>query len=56
MARNLFIVSTLALLAGCTSPELPPSSSGVEPLTITPTGTPVAPATGAKTEPTVRQK
>jgi hypothetical protein len=30
MARNLFLLSSLALIAGCTSPTEPPSSSGVE--------------------------
>lgn len=44
MARNLFILSALALLAGCSTPKLPPSASGIETTVITPTGTPVAPA------------
>lgn len=54
MARNLFILSALALLAGCASPQLPPSSSGVEPTVITPSGVPATPAPGgdAKTAPT----
>ena len=52
MARNLFILSALALLAGCSSPQLPPSSSGVETAVITPTGAPAAPsAADAKTTP-----
>lgn len=49
MARNLFILSALALLAGCASPTLPPSASGVEPTVVTPTG---APSTGKAAEPT----
>lgn len=38
MARNLFILSALALLAGCSTPALPPSSSGFEtaPVVTTP--------------------
>lgn len=51
MARNLFILSTLAVLAGCASPQLPPSSSGVEPTIVTPTGAP-ANTGGKAAEPT----
>lgn len=52
MARNLFILSSLALLAGCSTPELPPSTSGAELAVITPTGVPIAPTTaGSKTTP-----
>ena len=53
MARNLFILSALACLVGCASPQLPPSSSGVEPTVITPSGAPatVAPVADAKTAP-----
>lgn len=47
MARNLFILSLLAVLAGCASPQLPPSSSGVEPTVVTP-----APVGGKAAEPT----
>jgi len=48
MARNLFILSALALLAGCSSPALPPSSSGFESPVITSPGAPVAPVAGDK--------
>jgi uncharacterized lipoprotein YajG len=44
MARNLFILSALILLAGCSTPELPPSSSGAEAFVPT-TATPVGPVT-----------
>jgi hypothetical protein len=43
MARNLFLLAALALVAGCTSPTEPPSSSGIEDLT-TPSVAPAAPA------------
>lgn len=52
MARNLFILSSLALLAGCSSPQLPPSASGAESVVITPTGTPATtPAADTATTP-----
>lgn len=49
MARNLFLLAGLVLLAGCTSPTEPPSSSGVEDLAPAPAApaaatTPAAPA------------
>ena len=54
MARNLFLLSSLALIAGCTSPTEPPSSSGVEDfapsgpaLNAPVTTVPAAPATPA---------
>ncbi len=45
MARNLFILSALVLLAGCSTPELPPSSSGSEAFVPSTGVAPVAPAT-----------
>ena len=47
MARNLFILSTLAVLAGCASPQLPPSSSGIDTAVAT-----SAPVGGKPAEPT----
>jgi hypothetical protein len=32
MARNLFLLASLALIAGCASPTEPPSASGIEDL------------------------
>ncbi len=45
MARNLFILSALTLLAGCSTPELPPSSSGSEAYVPSTGLAPVGPAT-----------
>jgi uncharacterized lipoprotein YajG len=45
MARNLFILSALTLLAGCSTPELPPSSSGSEAYVPSTAVAPVGPAT-----------
>ncbi|HAZ66747.1 MAG TPA: hypothetical protein DCY41_08340 [Opitutae bacterium] len=45
MARNLFILSALTLLAGCSTPELPPSSSGAEAFVPSTAVAPVGPVT-----------
>lgn len=42
MARNLFLIAALAVLAGCQTPSQPPSPSGLESATVT---APAAPAT-----------
>lgn len=42
MARNLFLLTALAALAGCQTPSQPPSPSGLESAAVT---SPVAPAT-----------
>jgi uncharacterized lipoprotein YajG len=42
MARNLFLLAALALLAGCTTPTEPPSTSGLEDLNA-PAVVPAAP-------------
>lgn len=47
MARNLFILSALVLLAGCSTPELPPSSSGSETFAPVPAA-PTSPATAVE--------
>jgi len=53
MARNLFLLSSLALIAGCTSPTEPPSASGIEdlntPVVVPATPAPAAPAAPAAT-------
>lgn len=46
MARNLFLLAGLALVAGCTSPTEPPSTSGIEDLNA-PAVVPAAPAPAA---------
>jgi len=53
MARNLFLIASLAALAGCQTPTQPPSPSGMDSGIVTApavtgvTATPVAPATPA---------
>lgn len=46
MARNLFLLAGLVLLAGCTTPTDAPSSSGIEDLAPAPAA-PAAPAPAA---------
>ena len=50
MARNLFLLAGLVLLAGCTTPTEPPSSSGGEDLAPAPAGA-GAPGAGARAGP-----
>ena len=59
MARNLFILSALTLLAGCITPELPPSSSGAEafvPSTVAPVGPVTTTAPTAPSEVPAKKK
>jgi len=46
MARNLFLLAALALVAGCATPTEPPSASGIEDLNA-PAVVPAAPAPAA---------